>query len=62
MRESRVRSPRGNPNTIQVCGDGIGKAKAYVELNLVKDVEGSNKSFYGSICTGGRLGKIWLCC
>lgn len=50
--ESRVRSPRGNPDNIQVCGDGIGKPKAYLELNLVKDVEDNNKSFCGSICSG----------
>lgn len=47
--KSRARSLRGNPDTLQVCEGGIGKAKAHLELNLVEDVEGSTKTCCGSV-------------
>lgn len=56
MSASRVRSPR--PGTVQVCGGGIGKAKAYLESNLVEVVDGNNRRFCGSVCDGGRVGTV----
>lgn len=47
--ESRVRSLRENPDTIQVCEDGIGKAKAYLDLDLVEDLEDNNKTCCGLV-------------
>lgn len=47
--KSRSRSLRGNPDTLQACEGGIGKAKAHLELNLVEDVEGNTKTCCGSV-------------
>ena len=36
-------------DTVQLCRDGVRKAKAHLELNLARDVKGNKKGFYISI-------------
>ena len=33
-------------DAVQMCGDGIGKAKVQMELNLVRDVKNNEKGFF----------------
>jgi len=33
-------------DNVQLCRDGVRKAKAHLEMNLVKDVRGNGKGFY----------------
>ena len=37
-------------NAIWTCRNGIKKAKAQIELNLVRDVKNNMKGFYGYTC------------
>lgn len=43
---SRDKSPGKNRDAIQICGDGIRKAKVQVDLNVVRDVKNNMKGFY----------------
>lgn len=54
--ESRVRSPGENGGVIQVCEGGIGKTKGHLDLNLVEDLEGNNKTCCVSAWGGGKPG------
>lgn len=38
-------------NTVQLCRDGLRKAKIHLELNLAKDVKGNRKGFYKYTCS-----------
>lgn len=43
-------------DTVGVCGEGVRKAKAHLELNLVRDVKDNKKGFYRSISSKRETG------
>lgn len=58
-------------NAVRTCRDAVRKAKAHLELNLVREVKDNKKScgcwffvcFFSSMSVAkGRLGKTWACC
>lgn len=51
---SRVRR---NIETVQVCRNAIRKAKAYLELNLVRDIKNNKKVFYRYVKSGKKTSE-----
>lgn len=45
---------RRNVETVWTCRDGVGKIKAHLDFNLVRDVIGNNKSFHKHVCSKRR--------
>lgn len=51
---------KGYRDTVQASGYGVRKAKAILEINMVKDMRSNKKGFFTGV--EGRLGKMWAGC
>lgn len=46
-------------DTVQVCGNDVQKAKAHLELNMARDVNGNQKSFYRYMSSKTTTRETW---
>ena len=50
-------------SVVRAWGDATRKAKAHLELNLVKEIKDNKKGYFLSMLTvKGRLGIMWVPC
>lgn len=51
-----------NRDTVQACRDGVWKAKAHLELNLMSDMKGNQKGFYECVSMERKQEKTQAHC
>ena len=47
---------------VRACSEATRKAKAHLQLNLLRNVRDNKKGFSNTPVANGRLGKMWARC